>query len=104
MAEVVNESANESAVDGRALYAKISWRLIPYMFLLYIVTDLERVNVGVCAFIRSVIWTSEIPFYAGGLYLIGGLALIAAMLSLAVPETGAFERLVKMLRRENECG
>jgi sugar phosphate permease len=49
MAEVVNESANESAVDGRALYAKISWRLIPYMFLLYIVAYLDRVNVGFAA-------------------------------------------------------
>ncbi len=32
MAETV-----EQAVDGRALYAKITRRLIPYMFLLYIV-------------------------------------------------------------------
>jgi ACS family tartrate transporter-like MFS transporter len=45
MAEVVDESA----VDGRALYAKISWRLIPYMFLLYIVAFLDRVNVGFAA-------------------------------------------------------
>ena len=74
------------------------------MFLLYIVTYLDRVNVGFAQLIRSVICTSAIPCYAGGLYLIGGLALIAAMVSLAVPETGAFERLVKMLRRENECG
>jgi ACS family tartrate transporter-like MFS transporter len=37
------------AVDGRALYAKISWRLIPYMFLLYIVAYLDRVNVGFAA-------------------------------------------------------
>src|ERR1700692_1803074 len=44
MAEVVG-----SAVDGRALYAKISWRLIPYMFLLYIVAYLGRVNVGFAA-------------------------------------------------------
>src|ERR1700733_13097960 len=44
MAEVV-----ESAVDGRALYAKISWRLIPYMFLLYIVAYVDRVNVGFAA-------------------------------------------------------
>src|SRR3979490_33670 len=43
------EVANESAVDGRALYAKISWRLIPYMFLLYIVAYLDRVNVGFAA-------------------------------------------------------
>jgi sugar phosphate permease len=45
MAEVVDESA----VDGRVLYAKISWRLIPYMFLLYIVAYLDRVNVGFAA-------------------------------------------------------
>ncbi len=45
MAEVVGEPA----VDGRALYAKISWRLIPYMFLLYIVAYLDRVNVGFAA-------------------------------------------------------
>ena len=45
MAEVVDESA----VDGRALYAKISWRLIPYMFLLYIVAYIDRVNVGFAA-------------------------------------------------------
>src|ERR1700742_303177 len=45
MADVVGESA----VDGRALYAKISWRLIPYMFLLYIVAYLDRVNVGFAA-------------------------------------------------------
>ncbi|MEO6981695.1 MAG: MFS transporter [Edaphobacter sp.] len=37
------------AVDGRALYRKISWRLIPYMFLLYIVAYLDRVNVGFAA-------------------------------------------------------
>ena len=37
------------AVDGRALYRKISWRLIPYMFLLYIVNYLDRVNVGFAA-------------------------------------------------------
>jgi len=36
-------------VNGRALYAKISWRLIPYMFLLYIVAYMDRVNVGFAA-------------------------------------------------------
>jgi ACS family tartrate transporter-like MFS transporter len=36
-------------VDGRKLYSKISWRLIPYIFLLYIVNYLDRVNVGFAA-------------------------------------------------------
>lgn len=41
--------AGEAVVNGRALYAKISWRLIPYMFLLYIVAYMDRVNVGFAA-------------------------------------------------------
>jgi ACS family tartrate transporter-like MFS transporter len=45
----MTEAAGGAAVDGRALYAKISWRLIPYMFLLYIVAYLDRVNVGFAA-------------------------------------------------------
>src|SRR5271170_7468535 len=45
MAEVLGETA----VDARALYSKISWRLIPYMFLLYIVAYMDRVNVGFAA-------------------------------------------------------
>jgi MFS transporter, ACS family, tartrate transporter len=43
------ETVSGMTVDGRALYAKISWRLIPYMFLLYIVAYLDRVNVGFAA-------------------------------------------------------
>src|ERR1700693_4561107 len=39
----------QARIDGRALYGKISWRLIPYMFLLYIVAYLDRVNVGFAA-------------------------------------------------------
>jgi ACS family tartrate transporter-like MFS transporter len=43
------ETVSGTMVDGRALYAKISWRLIPYMFLLYIVAYMDRVNVGFAA-------------------------------------------------------
>jgi MFS transporter, ACS family, tartrate transporter len=43
------ETVSGMVVDGRALYSKISWWLIPYMFLLYIVAYLDRVNVGFAA-------------------------------------------------------
>jgi ACS family tartrate transporter-like MFS transporter len=43
------ETVNGTTVDSRALYSKISWRLIPYMFLLYIVAYMDRVNVGFAA-------------------------------------------------------
>ena len=39
----------ENAVDAKALYSKISWRLIPYIFILYILAYLDRVNVGFAA-------------------------------------------------------
>jgi ACS family tartrate transporter-like MFS transporter len=36
-------------VDGPRLFRKIAWRLIPYLFLLYILAYLDRVNVGFAA-------------------------------------------------------
>ena len=41
--------ASPEQVDARRLYSKISWRLIPYIFLLYILAYLDRVNVGFAA-------------------------------------------------------
>ena len=40
---------HQPAIDARAVYRKISRRLIPYMFLLYILAYLDRVNVGFAA-------------------------------------------------------
>ena len=41
--------ASAEQVDARRLYTKISWRLIPYIFILYILAYLDRVNVGFAA-------------------------------------------------------
>ncbi len=41
--------ASPEQVDAGRLYAKISWRLIPYIFVLYILAYLDRVNVGFAA-------------------------------------------------------
>ena len=41
--------AAASHVDGAKVYSKISWRLIPYIFVLYILAYLDRVNVGFAA-------------------------------------------------------
>ncbi len=38
-----------SSIDRKAIYRKITLRLIPYMFLLYILAYLDRVNVGYAA-------------------------------------------------------
>jgi MFS transporter, ACS family, tartrate transporter len=42
------DNAAENTV-GRTTLAKITWRLIPFMFVLYIVAFLDRVNVGFAA-------------------------------------------------------
>ena len=39
----------DSEINAKALYARITCRLIPYMFLLYILAYLDRVNVGFAA-------------------------------------------------------
>jgi sugar phosphate permease len=38
-----------ASVDERTLYRRITWRLVPYMFVLYIVAYMDRVNVGFAA-------------------------------------------------------
>ena len=45
----MSTQASAVPVDGRKIFAKISWRLIPYMFLLYILAYVDRVNVGFAA-------------------------------------------------------
>src|SRR6201989_1903229 len=90
MAEVVKESANESAVDGRALYAKISWRLIPYMFLLYIVAYLDRVNVGFAAIDmqRDLHFSNTVYGTGAGIFFLG-YALCDLPSSLLLQRFGA---------------
>jgi ACS family tartrate transporter-like MFS transporter len=46
---VPGTAASDLSIDGRALYRRITWRLIPYLFLLYIVAYVDRVNVGFAA-------------------------------------------------------
>ena len=39
-------SSEPVAVDESAVYAKVAWRLIPFLFLCYVAAYLDRVNVG----------------------------------------------------------
>jgi ACS family tartrate transporter-like MFS transporter len=63
----------ETSIDGRALYARISWRLIPYMFLLYILAYLDRVNVGFAAVqMKQQLHFSDTVYGTGaGIFFIG---------------------------------
>lgn len=69
MAEVLGEAA----VNRRALYSKITWRLIPYMFLLYIVAYVDRVNVGFAAMDmqRDLHYTNTVYGTGAGIFFLG---------------------------------
>ncbi len=45
----MSAAANIAPIDGAKVYSKIAWRLIPYIFVLYILAYLDRVNVGFAA-------------------------------------------------------
>jgi ACS family tartrate transporter-like MFS transporter len=78
------------AVDGRALYRKISWRLIPYMFLLYIVNYLDRVNVGFAAMDiqRDLHFSNTVYGFGAGIYFLGS-ALFDLPSNLILTRVGA---------------
>ncbi len=67
------ETVSRTIVDGRALYAKISWRLIPYMFLLYIVAYMDRVNVGFAAMDmqRDLSFSNTVYGTGAGIFFLG---------------------------------
>jgi len=71
----MGEVAGEATVDGHALYAKISWRLIPYIFLLYIVAYLDRVNVGFAALDlqRDLHFSNTVYGTGAGIFFLGSM-------------------------------
>jgi ACS family tartrate transporter-like MFS transporter len=60
-------------VDPEKLYARIAWRLIPYIFLLYILAYLDRVNVGFAALqMKSDLHLSNTVYGTGaGIFFLG---------------------------------
>ena len=66
--------ANEmQPVDAKKLYRKLTWHLIPYIFLLYILAYLDRVNVGFAAteFKRDLHLTDTVFGLGGAIYFMG---------------------------------
>ncbi len=66
-------ASTSGSVNGTALYRKITLRLIPYMFLLYILAYLDRVNVGYAAVqMKADLHMSDAVYGTGaGLFFIG---------------------------------
>ena len=60
-------------VSERALLGKVTQRLIPFLFILYIIAFLDRVNVGFAKLqMNSLPWFSEAVYGVGaGIFFIG---------------------------------
>ena len=77
-------------VNGREVYAKITLRLIPYLFLLYIVAYLDRVNVGFAAMDmqRELHYSNTVYGTGAGIFFIGS-ALFDLPSNLMLARIGA---------------
>ncbi|TGN94392.1 MFS transporter [Burkholderia sp. USMB20] len=60
-------------IDERALVRKIAWRIIPFVFVLYIVSYLDRANIGYAALQmnKELALSSEAFGFASGIFFIG---------------------------------
>lgn len=78
------------SVQGREVYGKITLRLIPYLFLLYIVAYLDRVNVGFAAMdMQRLLHYSNTVYGTGaGIFFIGS-ALFDLPSNLMLTRVGA---------------
>ena len=67
------QATQTAPVDGARLFSKISWRLIPYIFFLYILAYLDRVNVGFAALEmrRDLHLSATIYGLGGGVFFLG---------------------------------
>lgn len=65
--------ATTASIDARKIYSKITWRLIPYIFILYILAYLDRVNVGFAALEmqRDLHLSATVYGLGGGLFFLG---------------------------------
>ncbi|MBY4897087.1 MFS transporter [Cupriavidus sp. AU9028] len=59
--------------DERAIVRKISWRIIPFVFVLYIISYLDRANIGYAALQmnKELALTSEAFGFVSGIFFIG---------------------------------
>ncbi|MCG5072144.1 MFS transporter [Paraburkholderia tagetis] len=62
-----------TVIDERALVRKIAWRIIPFVFILYVISYIDRANIGYAALQMNheLALTSEAFGFASGIFFIG---------------------------------
>ncbi len=85
-------------VDGTAVYRKIAWRLIPYIFVLYILAYLDRVNVGFAALEmkRDLHLTDSVYGFGAGIFFLGS-SLFDLPSNLLLNKVGARKWIARIM-------
>ncbi|HET7108259.1 MAG TPA: MFS transporter [Candidatus Acidoferrum sp.] len=80
----------ETSIDAPSLLNKLRWRLLPFLFLLYVVAYLDRINVGFAALqMKSQLGFSDSVYGLGAGIFFLGYFLFQVPANLALERVGA---------------
>ncbi len=88
---LVTTTASDAAADlGRSTLAKVGWRLLPFLLLLYVVAWLDRVNIGFAALQMNADlgFSAAVYGFGAGIFFIG-YALFEVPSNLILARVGA---------------
>ncbi len=70
---MITTAAEATAAFGRATLAKVAWRLLPFLLLLYVVAWLDRVNIGFAALQMNADlgFSSAVYGFGAGIFFVG---------------------------------
>jgi MFS transporter, ACS family, tartrate transporter len=87
---IASTDADANAQLGRATLAKVGWRLLPFLLLLYIVAWIDRVNISVAALqMKPDLGLSDTVFGFGAGIFFAGYALFEVPSNLILVRVGA---------------
>ncbi|HWN74905.1 MAG TPA: MFS transporter [Candidatus Udaeobacter sp.] len=82
--------APENSIDASSLLQKLRWRLLPFLFLLYVVAYLDRINVGFAALqMKAQLGFSDSVYGLGAGIFFLGYFLFQVPANLALERVGA---------------
>jgi MFS transporter, ACS family, tartrate transporter len=82
--------APEASIDSPSLLKKLRWRLLPFLFLLYVVAYLDRINVGFAALqMKAQLGFSDSVYGLGAGIFFLGYFLFQVPANLALERVGA---------------
>jgi len=87
---MITTAGDATAALGRATLAKVAWRLLPFLLLLYVVAWLDRVNIGFAALQMNadLAFSDAVYGFGAGIFFIG-YALFEVPSNLILVRVGA---------------